>query len=44
MSSFHNIKNENPTLRSKVMTSKSVMMRIIIFSGYLKRFNSDFDP
>jgi len=45
MSSFQNTKEiENRTVGSKVMTSGSMLTCFVQFSGYLNRFNSDFDP
>ena len=44
MSSFHNTKeNEISMVRSKVMASGSVLARCTWFSGYLNRYNSDFN-
>jgi len=45
MSSFQKSKEiENPTVESKVMASRIVLMYFSWFSVYLNYFNFDFDP
>ena len=45
MYSFQNAKEiENLTIGLKVMASRSELVRFVWFSGYLNRFNSNFDP
>ena len=45
MSSFHKAKElKNPTIWSKVMTSRRVLISFSQFSQHLNRFNSNFDP
>ena len=45
MSSFHNTKEiANLMVRLKVMASGSVLTCFARFSGYLNRFNSNFNP